>query len=171
VRGHHPREDYGTAPADPAHRKDPMANLCFQRIQPVAQNVGDDNGAVPDVYFNPFNLSGLVDKPALLLMQVRNVEFDHNFVSINHMDQVDRQALNGLTTGNAAAVLDDNFVDRILPSGDNQDWTLAIFRVKSVLRPTGNVLGIHSRNASGGTSGNRDDFRVDRIFLIYSGSD
>jgi hypothetical protein len=148
-----------------------MANLCFQRIQPVAQNVGDDNGAVPDVYFNPFSLSGFVDKPALLLMQVKNVEFDHNFVSINHTDQVDRQALNGLTTGNAAAVLDDNFVDRILPSGDNQDWTLAIFRVKSVLRATGNVLGIHSRSSSGGTSGNRDDFRVDRIFLIYSGSD
>jgi hypothetical protein len=148
-----------------------MANLCFQRIQPVAKVVGDDAGAVPDVYFNPFNLSGLVDKAALLLMEVRNVEFAHNFVSMNHQDQVDRPTLNGLTTDNAAGVLDENFVDRILPSGDNQNFALTIFRVKPVLRATGNILGVHSRNSGGGTSGNSDDFTVDRIFLIYSGSD
>jgi hypothetical protein len=148
-----------------------MANLCFRAITPVAQNVGDEAGAVPDVYFSPFNLFGLVDKAALLLMEIRGVELGNNFVSMNHQDQVDRPTLNGLTTDNAAGVLDENFVDRILPSGDNQNFALTILRVRPVLRPTGNVLGVHSRNSSGGTTGNRDDFRVDRIFLIYSGSD
>jgi hypothetical protein len=146
----------------------PMANLCFKRITPVAQNVTDEQ---PNVYFNEFGLSGLVDKTALLLMQVKSVEKGKNFVSINHTDQVDTATLNSLTTDNAIGVLDDNFVDVILPTGDNNNWALQIFRVKDVLRPSGNVLGVHSRNSSGGTSGDRDDFRVDRIFLIYSGSD
>jgi hypothetical protein len=151
-----------------------MANLCFKAITPVAQNVGDDpgTGAVANLYFRPFSLSGLVDRnPALLLMEIRGVEFSNNFVSMNHQDQVDRETLQGLTTDNAAGVLDENFVDRILPSGDNQNWALTLLRVNPVLRPTRNILGIHSRNSTGGTTGARDDFRVDRIFLIYSGSD
>ena len=145
-----------------------MANLCFQRITPVAQNVNDGNA---NVYFTAFNLAGLVDKPALLLMEVQGVEFGHNFVTMNHQDQVDRPTLNGLTTDSAAGVLDENFVDRILPSGDSSNFALTIFRVKPVLKATGNILGVHTRNSSGGTDGNRDDFRVDRIFLLYSGSD
>jgi hypothetical protein len=148
-----------------------MANLCFQRIQPVAQNVGDEAGSVTDVYFHPFTLPGLVDKTALLLMEIRHVQFGHNFVSMNHKDKIDKPTLNDSTTGDAAGVLEENFVDRILPSGGDPNWTLTIFRVKPVLKPTGNILGVHSRDSSGGTSGNRDDFRVDRIFLIYSGSD
>jgi hypothetical protein len=145
-----------------------MANLCFQRITPVAQNVNDGNA---NVYFTPFNLAGFVDKAALLLMEIQGVEFDHNFVTMNHEDQVDRNTLNGLSTDSAAGVLDENFVDRILPSGGSTDFALTIFRVKPILRATGNILGVHTRNSSGDTSGNRDDFRVDRIFILYSGSD
>lgn len=142
-----------------------MANLCFRTIREGSVTLND---AAPNFYSSSFDLSGFVDRPAILLMEVSNVEFGDNFVTINAPDHA---ALNGLTTDNAAAVLDEKFVGRILPSGDNTNWSLTIFRVKPELKATNNVLGVHSRNSSGATSGNRDDFKIARAILIYTGSD
>lgn len=142
-----------------------MANLCFRTIKEGSVTLND---AAPNFYSDVFNLSGFVDRPALLLMEVSNVEFENNFVTINPPDHA---ALNGLSTDNAKAVLDDKFVGRILPSVENTSWSLTIFRVKPELTAANNVLGVHSRNTSGGASGNRDDFKIARVFLIYTGSD
>jgi len=142
-----------------------MANLCFRTIREGSETLND---AAPNFYSSAFNLTGFVDRTALLLMEISGVEFTNNFVTINAPDHA---ALNGLTTDNAAAVLDDKFVGRILPSGDNANWAMTIFRVKPELLAAGNVLGVHARNSGGGTSGNRDDFKIARAFLIYTGSD
>lgn len=147
-----------------------MANLCFRTILHGEVLLGDDwpNPARLNWYSSPFDLSGFVDRPALLLMEIRGVDEKENFVTINAPDQA---ALNGLDTADAAAVLDDKFVGRILRNKSDDAWALTIFRVKAELKATGNVLGIHSRNAGGGLTGNRDDFAICRIFLLYTGSD
>jgi len=66
---------------------------------------------------------------------------------------------------------EDYFVDRIIEN-DSDIWNLQIVRVPSGgLRAADNILGIHSRNANGEAAGDRNNFSVARIFLIYFGSE
>lgn len=139
-----------------------MAFLRFKLIREGSVNLKDDK---PN-WYGGFPLLDLVDESALLMMQISGVQYAHNFVTINAPNQA---ALDGLDTDDAIAVLEDKFVGKILPC-DATNWSMAHFRVKAELQSPFSTLGVHSRNASGGTSGNPDDFKICRVYLLYPAS-
>jgi hypothetical protein len=150
-----------------------MANLGFKVIPLLA---GNEQGPVtlnqsrPNFYSQPFNLSGFLDLPALLFMETQGITLIRNFVTINAPDH---QTLNNMSPDDAARVLGDKFVGQLLPAA-SPGWFLRMFPVKAELVAEGNILGIHSRNPSGGIGdigGPIDDFLISRVVLIYSASD
>jgi hypothetical protein len=56
-----------------------------------------------------------------------------------------------------------------IPVSPNEDaWNGNVMLIgANILRPSGNVLHIESRNTSGGTGGNIDDFILDNVVVMY----
>jgi hypothetical protein len=56
-----------------------------------------------------------------------------------------------------------------IPTSPNKDvWNANVLVIRNgILRPSGNVLHIESRNTSGGTDGNIDDFILDNVVVMY----
>ncbi len=138
--------------------------LSNDEVIAVGNEAGQNNW-----YSNSFGLDNVISSlPALLLFEVNEVNDKYNFVTIN----ADGQERNQINSGNyRSASASRNFVGSILPHPQSDGWSLVVLRVpENLLRNKNNVLGIHSRTDSGNPSGNTDDFKVTRAFLLYFSS-
>lgn len=146
-----------------------MANLTFRSILASGSRglgEGAGSGGVDrfDLFIENIDLSGFQDIPALLLLAATDVDNGKNFITLNAPAGVTGQSYEDARD-------EDYFVGRILEN-PSDTWILQIARVASgKLNAANNVLGIHSRNADGEPAGNRDNFAVARIFLVYFGSE
>lgn len=115
----------------------------------------------------------VVSDAALLILAARNVHEERSYITINmqgldpkHPDNVAKN----VDLSFAAAKDQPYFISRILSTGSH--FVTQVYRVPNGRLIDGpNFLGIHSRAADGTTNGNRDDFEVARIFLVYSTPD
>jgi hypothetical protein len=145
-----------------------MAGLTFQSILPTgSRELGDAKGpggeGVFDLFFENIDLPGLVDRPALIILAVKNAEFQKSFMTINASSEVVEQ-------GFEQAEKRDYFIWRVLPN-PSDTWVLQMHQIApGMLKATGNVLGIHTRNEKGEQARTRDDFAVARLFLVYHAS-
>jgi hypothetical protein len=145
-----------------------MAGLTFQSILATgSRELGDAKGpggaGVFDLFFDNIDLPGFLDRPALLVLAVKNVELEKNFITINAPPEVVKQSFDEVHDR-------DCFVWRVLPNpGDI--WILQTHQIGiGRLKPTNNVLGIHTRNVKGEQARVRDNFAVARLFLVYHAS-
>ena len=142
-----------------------MAGLTFRSILATGSgDLGDARGpageGVFDLFFRDIDLPGLVDLPALIVFATKKVDLDKNFVTINAPEQVTAQSFD-------EAHGEPYFIWRVLPN-PTDIWTLQMHQIgPGRLKPSGNVLGIHTRNDEGKQAATRDDFSVARIFLVY----
>lgn len=146
-----------------------MANLSFHGVLPTGhRELGDAKGpggsGVFDLFFDQIDLPGCLDLPALIVLAVKQVDLDKNFITVNPPETITRMGFD-------QARGTDCFVWRILPN-PSETWVLQMHQIPAGrLKPTGNVLGLHTRNEKGEQARVRDDFSVARIFLIYSTSE
>jgi hypothetical protein len=154
-----------------------MANLTFRSIMASGSKaLGEGTGPggadrfdliLPEDPNDPkkgFDLSGFVDGAALLFLMTQGNNAKLNFITLNAPTSVSGQSYQD-------AKDEAYFVDRIIEN-DSDIWNLQIVRVPSGrLTVADNKLGIHSRNTNGEVAGDRDNFSVARIFLIYFGSE
>jgi hypothetical protein len=90
------------------------------------------------------------DEAAVLMFQSRDVDSSRNIITIN-----DRPVLEGIPGG-------------IPVSPDKNTWNGNVMLIGArILRASGNVLHIESRNTSGGSGGNIDDFILDNVVVMY----
>ncbi len=146
------------------------ASLTFRTILSNNQVIAVGNEAGQNNWYsNSFHLDNVVSSlPALLLFEVNEVNEKYNFVTIN-ADGRERTQINNGNYRSASA--SRNFVGSILPHPQSDGWSLVVLRVpENLLRNNNNVLGIHSRTDSGDPTGNTDDFKVTRAFLLYFSS-
>ena len=145
-----------------------MANLTFRSILPTGQRLlgegqGPDGGDRFDVFIDNIDLSQFEDEAALLVLAARAVDNGRNFITVNAPPEVSRQS-------EEDAQSETYYVGRVLEN-PSETWIPQVVRIApGKLRASNNVLGIHTRNGDGVPAGNRDDFAVARIFLIYFGS-
>jgi hypothetical protein len=145
-----------------------MAGLTFQSIlatgsRELGNAKGPGGAGVFDLFFENIDLPGFVDLPALIILAVKSVDLEKNFITVNAPPEVVQQGFDDIHNS-------DCFIWRVLPNlSDN--WVLQMHQIApGKLRPTGNVLGIHTRNEKGQQARTRDDFAVARIFLVYHAS-
>jgi hypothetical protein len=142
-----------------------MVGLTFQSILATgSRELGDAKGpggaGVFDLFFDNIDLPGFRDRPALLVLAVKNVDLEKNFITINAPPEVVKQ--------NFDQVRDQGcFVWSVLPNPSDV-WILQTHQIGiGRLKPTNNVLGIHTRNEKGEQARVRDNFGVARLFLVY----
>ena len=143
-----------------------MANLTFRTILATGSRSlgeGEGNGDAFDVFLPPKSLSNLENRPGLLLFMTRQVNVGKNFITINAPAQVSGQSYE-------EAKEEDYFAERIVEN-PSDTWILQIARVRSDALSDTITVGFHSRNEDGEPGGNRDNFDVARIFLLYFGSE
>jgi hypothetical protein len=146
-----------------------MANLSFQSVLATgSRELGDAKGSggagMFDLFFENINLPGFVDLPALIILATKNVVLGKNFITINAPTEVSRQSFDEVSNT-------DWFVWRVL-ANPTDTWILQMHQINSgILKITGNVLGIHTRNDKGEQARIRDTFAVARIFLVYHSSE
>ena len=142
-----------------------MANLTFQSILATgSRNLGDakgpDGAGVFDFFFENIDLPGLVDEPALLILAVKKVDLEKNFITVNAPEEVKQQSFEEVNK-------QECFVWRILPN-PSDTWILQVHAISpGKLKAENNVIGIHARNERGEQARVRDDFAVARLFLVY----
>lgn len=145
-----------------------MANLAIQAIlatghREMGEFQGPEKKSVYDVLFPNIDLPGFVAQPALIVLAVRNVDYEKNFITINAPPEAIDQSYDEVRGSGY-------FVWRILPN-PSDSWILQVHQIEgSKLKATGNVLGIHSRDIDGGRAGIHDTFSVARLFMLYSSS-
>ena len=138
-----------------------MASLVFRSI--LSTGTRDLGDGEPDQFFSDINLSDHEHLPALLLLETKNVSFLKNFISINAVPE------DVMGTDYERSRDEYYFAQRLLEN-PTDNWVLQVVYIPAGhLREDNNRLGIHSRNEQGNASGNRDNFCVCRIFLIYFG--
>ncbi len=133
---------YGPAPGHLA------STIVFE----VRQHFGDDGNSLPGEYVGPSKEFSFgcprVDgtQPGILLFQASHVSNDRNVLTVN-----------------GVAVAGD------LPrTAGDEAWAGQVMLIRSgVLKPVNNILRIESRNSSGGTSGDIDDFVIDNVSVFY----
>jgi len=140
-------------------------SLAFQKI-PLSSDVlavGDDAGRV-NYYTQPFDLPNMAtNTPALLVLMVYDVDDNYNFFTIN-VPQNERSMMNNAHYRDAGT--SRYFAGKLLDSGDS--WVTQIVPIRhGLLRTNGNILGVHTRTDTGSASGNTDDIKVTRMYLIY----
>lgn len=145
-----------------------MASLAFQAIlatghREMGESLGPERKPIYDVLFKDIDLPGFVDHPALVVLAVRNVDYEKNFITINAppeaLDQSYDEARNS-----------GYFVWRVFPN-PSDSWILQVHQIDgNKLKATGNVLGIHSRDINGEHAGLCDAFAVARLFVLYYSS-
>ena len=149
-----------------------MANLAFRSIlaggsRDLGEGAGPRGNDRFDLQFRTFGLSEFVDLPALLVLATKKVNLEWNFITIN---AVPDGWVDAIESSFEDASDEDWYLGRILPN-PSDTWILQVHRVPSgKLKAANNVLGIHSRNKNGEPAGNRDNFSVARVFLVYFGS-
>jgi hypothetical protein len=142
-----------------------MTHLSFQSILPTgSRELGDAKGpggsGVFDYFFDRIGLPDLAEGPALIVLAAKKVHLEKNFITINAPDAVCDQSFE-----EASGQL--HFVWRFLPN-PSDTWVLQMHQIPAGrLMPTGNRIGIHTRNAQGLPARVRDEFAVARLFLIY----
>ena len=145
-----------------------MAGLTFQSILATgSKELGDAKGpggaGVFDLFFENIDLPGFVDLPALIILAVKSVDLQKNFITINAPPEVVQQGFDEVQNR-------DYLVWRVLPN-PSDTWVLQMHQIApGKLKATGNVLGIHTRNEKGQQARTRDDFAVARLFLVYHAS-
>jgi len=131
-------------------RREPMNYTVISRVR---AHFGDDPDELPGAFWGQqgdmnFDCPGIDPRQdAVLMFQSLAVSWGNNVFTIN-----------------------DETVYGAIPTTieDNEAWTANILLVGSgTLRPANNVLHVESRNESGGTSGNLDDFVIDNLVLLY----
>lgn len=143
-----------------------MAKLTFQTIFLGQIGIGEGEEAGQDIFdrfWQNINLGDVDDSmSALLQFEVRSVGWIRNFVTWNAS-----QAVSGM--GYNQAKNQQFFLGNIFNSPIATSWTTLTFRIRPGLLKSGNdnVLGIHSRNEQGETSGNRENFGIANIRLFY----
>lgn len=141
------------------------ANLAFKKVPLSSEilSVGDNVGRV-NYYTNAFDLPNLASNtPAILMLMAYDVDDSYNFITIN-LPQNQRTIIDHAHYRDAKT--SQWFADKLLDSGDV--WATQIVPIRAgLLKPTGNVIGIHTRSDSGSSSGNTDDIQVTRVYLIY----
>ena len=90
---------------------------------------------------------------SILMFQARHVSHEENVFLVNG-----RQVFGGLPVSPTRGSAEE--------SGWNSN-VLIINQARHSLQETGNRLFIRSLDSGGGTSGNRDDFVVDNIVILY----
>lgn len=145
-----------------------MASLAFQAIlatghREMGESLGPEKRPVYDVLFKDIDLPGFVDHPALVVLAVRNVDYEKNFITINAPPEALDQSYD-------EAMKSGNFVWRVLPN-PSDSWILQLHQIDGKkLKTKGNVLGIHSRDVNGEHAGPCDTFSVARLFVLYYAS-
>lgn len=142
-----------------------MAQLTFHAVLPTGyRELGDAKGpegaGVFDLFFENIDLPGYVDSPALIVLATKEVDLNKNFITVNPPETITR-------IGFDEASKLECFVWRVLPN-PSETWVLQMHQIPAGrLKPTGNVLGFHTRNDRGDQARVRDDFSIARIFLFY----
>lgn len=145
-----------------------MANLAFQAIlatrhREMGEFQGPEKKSVYDVLFTDIDLPGFVERPALLVLATKLVDYEWNFITINAPPEAVDQSYN-------EARNTDYFVWRVL-TNPSDSWILQVHQIEgNQLKASGNVLGIHSRDIDGGHAGVHDTFSVARLFIVYASS-
>jgi hypothetical protein len=88
---------------------------------------------------------------AVLMFQTRDVDHDKNIIHINPATAAQPTVFGGIP---------------VSPSKDTWNGNIMLIR-PGVLRDTNNVLHIESRNGSGGSGGDIDDFIIDNVVVLY----
>lgn len=84
---------------------------------------------------------------AFLMFQSRDVDLPRNIFRINGVD-----IFGGLP---------------VSPNRDTWNGNIMLIESRHELKPTNNVLHVESRNASGGSNGDLDDFIIDNVVIVY----
>ena len=142
-----------------------MTCMAFQSILPTGSRaLGDAKGpggsGVFDFFFEAIDLPNLAEGPALIVLAAKKVTLEKNFITINSPDAVCQQSYE-------EAAGQSHFIWRLLPN-PSDTWVLQMHQISSGrLKPAGNRIGVHARNAQGLPARVRDQFAVARLFLIY----
>ena len=117
-------------------------------------NLGTFNDIEPNVPFAGSTKDFSFDCPgvnpsetAFLMFQSRDVDHQKNIFQINGVD-----VFGGLPTS---------------PSRDAWNGNILLIEPHHQLRATGNVLHVESRNSSGGSGDDIDDFIIDNVVIVY----
>ena len=113
----------------------------FNDIEPNVPFVGPTK----DFSFNCPNVDP--GEPAFLMFQSRDVDHQRNVFQINGVD-----VFGGISAS---------------PDRDTWNGNILLIEPRHQLRATGNVLHVRSRNSSGGSGGNIDDFIIDNVVIVY----
>lgn len=105
----------------------------------------------------------MAQEAGILVFMTKGVENAENFITINAPAEVSNQSYDETKD-------EDYFVGRVVEN-PSQTWIPQIVRVPSTALSNSITVGFHARNSNGETSGNRDDFDVARVFLLYFGSE
>jgi hypothetical protein len=127
--------------------------ILFQR-----QHFGNEPGSFNDIEFNvpfagstkdfSFDCPGVNPaETAFLMFQSRDVDHQRNIFQINGVD-----VFGGLPAS---------------PSRDAWNGNILLLEPHHRLRATGNVLHVESRDSSGGTGNDIDDFIIDNVVIVY----
>lgn len=142
-----------------------MANLAFQSVLATgSRELGDAKGpggeGVFDYFFEDIQLPGFLEHPALLVFAAKNVDLDHNFITINAPPEIILQNYDE-ARGQGC------FVWRVLPN-PSDTWILQTHQIDAgKLKASGNKLGFHTRNDKGEQARIRDSFALARVFIVY----
>ena len=131
--------------------------ILFQR-QHFGNEPGTFNDIEPNVPFAGSTKDFSFDCPgvnpsetAFLMFQSRDVDHQKNIFQVNGVD-----VFGGLPAS---------------PSRDAWNGNILLIESHHQLRATGNVLHVESRNSSGGSGDDIDDFIVDNVVIVYKTAD
>jgi hypothetical protein len=122
------------------------------------QHIGNEPGVFNDIEPNvafvgpakdfPFDCPGVNPAEAAFLMfQSRDVDHQRNVLRVNGVD-----VFGGLPAS---------------PARDAWNGNIMLIERHHLLKATGNVLRVEARTATGGSTGNVDDFIIDNVVIIY----
>lgn len=130
----------------------PPAQLATSIVLEVRQHFGNEPGSLPGEFVGRSKTFAFacprVDaaRPGILLFQASDVSHDRNLLTIN---------------GHAVA-------GDVPRTAGGAAWAGQLLLIPpGVLRPADNTLHIESRNSSGTTSGDIDDFVIDNVTVLY----
>jgi hypothetical protein len=131
--------------------------VLFER-QHFGQVPGAFNDVEPDVPFAGQARSFVFDCPsvlaaeaAFLMFQSRDVDHPRNVFEVNGSG-----VFGGLP---------------VSPARDSWNGNILLIEARHRLKPTGNILRVESRDASGGVTGSLDEFIIDNVVLVYKTPD
>jgi|RhiMethySRZTD1v2_1073278.scaffolds.fasta_scaffold2701324_1 hypothetical protein len=102
---------------------------------------------------------------ALLILAAKDVHEERSYITIN-MDRHSTAENDDLNF--EVASKQEFFVSRILSTGSTYSTQIHRIAPGRLRKGEMNWIGLHARAADGTTNGNKDDFEVARIFLVYT---